>query len=81
MLTKLYIAAIVAAILLAGVWYYGHTRFLAGAAATRLETIDQINKSEGLKNEEARKAIAAARNAARRVCEQYELSPEACDEF
>lgn len=78
---KLIAIGVAASLLLFGVWYYGHTQFVAGAAATKLETIEQINKSEGLKNEEAKKAIAAARDAARRVCEQYKLSPEACDEF
>ena len=62
-------------------WYYGHSQYLAGAAATKLELIEQLNESEGLKHEEAQKAIAAARDAARRVCERYKLSPEACDEF
>ena len=78
---KLAFAGVAVLLVLFGVWYYGHMQFLAGAAATKLELIEQINKSEGMKNEEAKKAIAAARDAARRVCEQYGLSPEACDEF
>lgn len=78
---KLAFAGVAVLLVLFGVWYYGHTQFLAGAAATKLELIEQINESEGLKHGEAQKAITAARDAARRVCEQYGLSPEACDEF
>ena len=78
---KLIAIGVAVSLILFGVWYYGNKQYLSGVAATRLETIEQIQKSEGLKNEEAKKATAAARDAARRVCERYKLSPETCDEF
>ena len=78
---KLIAIGVAVSLILFGVWYYGNKQYLSCVAATRLEIIEQIQKSEGLKNEEAKKATAAARDAARRVCEQYGLSPEACDEF
>lgn len=75
------IGGVVATLVIVGILYYGHRQFLAGSAATRAEFIEQFSKSEGMKNDEAKKAIAAASAAARSVCEQYKLSSEACDEF
>lgn len=78
---RMYLIAGLLAALLLGVWYYGHQQFLSGVTVTKMETLNAINKSEGLKNDQAKAARDAARLAAQRVCEQAQLPTDACDEF
>ena len=81
MLTKLYIGAGVAALLLLGLWYYGHARYVEGVSDAKTEIVKQIADSKELKDDEARKASAAATAAARRVCERSGLPLDSCSEF
>ena len=78
---KFYLVAGVAALLLAGLWYYGHTRYLEGVEHAKTEIVKDIANSKDLKDAEARKASAAASAAARRVCEQAGLPFDACQDF
>ncbi|MFC7399606.1 hypothetical protein ACFQU1_20545 [Chelatococcus sp. GCM10030263] len=58
-------------------WTINDRAFDRGHAAALVEIQKQITHSEGLIDEETRRARDAARDAARRVCEQQD-DPGAC---